>query len=103
MLGSLDRTRNTFPDRAARNFAGIVSRFFASSVCSKVPWKAIHVPEVLGASRTEVAEWEEPRHPGPAVRADVYPTLSHFATPRSTDVPLDLSVVPFRPPGLGLA
>jgi hypothetical protein len=23
-----------------RNFDGTVSRFFASSVCSKVPWKA---------------------------------------------------------------
>src|ERR1700741_2190272 len=40
MQGSTPRTRNTFPARAARNFAGTVSRFLASSECSKVPWKA---------------------------------------------------------------
>jgi len=40
MQGSDPRTRNTPPASAARNFAGIVSRFFASSECSKVPWKA---------------------------------------------------------------
>src|SRR5918994_521245 len=40
MQGSAPRTRNTLPARAARNLAGIVSRFLASSECSKVPWKA---------------------------------------------------------------
>src|SRR3954465_3881379 len=55
---------------AARNLAGIVSRFFASRVWSKVPRKAIgHLaPRVARKwTRTEVEEWEEPLHPGPHV------------------------------------
>src|SRR5215203_1690312 len=39
------------------------------------------------SSRSEVAEWEEPRHPGPAVRAGKYPTLPHSATQLSSSVP----------------
>src|SRR5437764_13073771 len=81
MQGSTPRTRNTFPLSAARNFDGTVSRFFASSVWSKVPWKAkAHVLAAKGVSRSEVAEWEEPRHPGPASRLQgtpLPPTLQH--------------------------
>ncbi len=38
-----------------------------------------------------MAEWEEPRHPGPAVREALYSTFSHSATPLSSSVPLSLS------------
>src|SRR3954447_19643677 len=68
----------------ARNLAGIVSRFLASRVWSKVPRKAIchrACPASRGTTaggrgarlgrrdwtRTEVEEWEEPLHPGPHV------------------------------------
>src|SRR4051794_1478542 len=40
MQGSGPRTRNTLPASAARKRDGTVSRFLASSECSKVPWKA---------------------------------------------------------------
>ena len=33
---------------------------------------------------TEVAEWEEPSHPGLQSQSEFYPTLSHFATHFST-------------------
>ena len=36
-------------------------------------------------TRTEVEEWEEPLHPGPV--GDVYPTISHKATPIAQDLP----------------
>src|SRR5215212_9287769 len=45
------------------------------------------------SSRSEVAEWEEPRHPGPAVPRGSYPTLSHSATQISSVVPQSLSAV----------
>src|SRR3954463_15524443 len=45
------------------------------------------------SSRSEVAEWEEPRHPGPAVRWGSYPTLSHSATQLSSFVPQSLRAV----------
>src|SRR4051812_26678163 len=65
----------------ARNFAGIVSRFFASRVWSKVPRKAIgHLaPRVARKwTRTEGEEWEEPLHPGPhAALVPHYPPLSN--------------------------
>ena len=48
------------------------------------------------SSRSEVAEWEEPRHPGPAVPWGSYPTLSHSATQLSSVVPQNLSVVRSR-------
>src|SRR3954469_14386493 len=98
MQGSDPCTRNTPPASAARNFAGIVSRFFASSECSKVPWKAKAHEFQQGAkgfSRSEVAEWEEPRHLGPASRG-TYPTLPHSATQLSSDLPQSLSVVRAR-------
>src|SRR3954452_18372485 len=75
------RTKTTRPASALRNLDGTVSRCFASSVCSNVPWKAkAHGVRVTGAGRSEVAEWEEPRHPGPAV-AWVVP---HITTPCNT-------------------
>src|SRR5919199_621749 len=40
MQGSGPWTRNTRLESSARNRDGTVRRFFASSVCSKVPWKA---------------------------------------------------------------
>src|ERR1044072_5639502 len=45
------------------------------------------------SSRSEVAECEEPRHPGPAVPWGSYPTLSHSATQISSFVPQNLSPV----------
>src|SRR5215212_9268644 len=97
MQGSAPRTRNTLPARAARNRDGTVSRFLASSECSKVPWKAkAHVGRRREFSRSRVVEWEEPRHPGPASRNGTYPTLSHSATQISTFAPLDLILVTLR-------
>src|SRR5687767_11125795 len=59
--GSLARTVPL--ENAARNRAGMLSRFFASSECSKWPRNAnAHVPEER--VQTGVAEWEEPRHSG---------------------------------------
>src|SRR5215211_1394511 len=73
-LRSTPRASTTPSARVARNLAGTVRRFLASSVYSKVPRKAtgdvpgggVRIPSVV--VRTEVAEWEEPRHPGPAAR-----------------------------------
>src|SRR3954462_5592709 len=61
MQGSTPRTRNTFPLSAARNFDGTVSRFFASSVCSKVPWKA--KAHVLAARESVDPRWRSGRSP----------------------------------------
>src|SRR3712207_1751835 len=47
-------------------------------------------PRGRGSSRSGVAEWEEPRHPGPALRWGKYPTFSHSATPNAPVVPLRL-------------
>src|SRR5215203_1506027 len=82
-------TRKTLPANCARNFDGTVSRCFASSVCSKLPLKAkAHVSGgPVKSSRSEVAEWEEPRHPGPAVPAGQYPTPSHSATQLASPIP----------------
>src|ERR1700754_4608230 len=38
-------------------------------------------------SRSRVAEWEEPRHPGTASQDAKYPTTSHSATPNPKSVP----------------
>ena len=40
MQRSTPFTRKTLPASCARNFDGTVSRFFASSVWSWMPWKA---------------------------------------------------------------
>src|ERR671933_519474 len=61
MQGSTPLTRNTFPLSAARNFDGTVSRFFASSVCSKVPWKA--KAHVLHARESVDPRWRSGRSP----------------------------------------
>ena len=69
--------------RSARNLDGMVSRFLASRLCSKVPVKAkAHVRSRSGreVSRSRVAEWEEPRHPGTASQEAKYPTSPHSAT-----------------------
>src|SRR4051812_29674061 len=91
-------TRKTLPASWARKRDGTESRCFASSVCSKLPLKAkAHgVRESGESSRSEVAEWEEPRHPGPAVRTGSYPTLSHSATHLSSFVPHGLIAVRIR-------
>src|SRR4051794_2273650 len=49
------------------------------------------------SSRSEVAEWEEPRHPGPAVRARRYPTMPHSATQFPSFVPQSAKVVRSQP------
>ncbi len=56
------------PESWLRNFAGTVRRFFASSVWSKVPRKAMRSAGLRPAKkelRAGVEEWEEPLHPGP--------------------------------------
>src|SRR5688572_24682595 len=77
---------------SARNFDGIVSRFLASRVCSKVPVKAkaahVRSRSEIKLSRSGVAEWEEPRHPGTASQEAKYPTMPHSATQNPHDVPL---------------
>src|SRR5919109_1562007 len=49
--------------------------------------------EGVESSRSEVAEWEEPRHPGPAVREGTYPTLPHYATQLAFFVPQTATTV----------
>src|SRR3954452_14341601 len=107
---SIPFERTTPSASDARNFAGIVSRFLASRVWSKVPRKAIghracpasrrsptrgvrpanRSRRTAGAgprawTRTEVEEWEEPLHPGPL--RHFYPTTSHFATRYAHSLP----------------
>ena len=65
---------------------GVIER----SVKCQGPWP-IGFRSGREMSRTEVAEWEEPRHPGPAVHEGFYPTSSHSATPLSSSAPLFLS------------
>src|SRR3954452_10487406 len=43
-------------------------------------------------SRSRVAEWEEPRHPGTASQESKYPTSSHSATQNPLCAPLRLIV-----------
>ena len=83
MQCSIALDKNTPLLRSARNLDGIVSRFLASRLCSKVPVKAkAHVSSRSGreVSRSRVAEWEEPRHPGTASHRQstpLRPTLQH--------------------------
>src|SRR5207248_8566335 len=82
----------TPPARGARNFAGMVRRCLASSVCSKVPRKAINRPDPVrsrgchaAGSRVLIrgAEAQEPGWLGgrsPATRVPhriASPTISH--------------------------
>src|SRR4051794_4823421 len=47
-------------------------------------------------SRSRVAEWEEPRHPGTASQEAKYPTLSHSATQKPPCAPHRLRFVRSR-------
>src|SRR3954452_20313276 len=109
---SIPFERTTPSASEARNLAGIVSRFLASRVWSKVPRKAIchrACPASRGTTaggrgarlrrrdwtRTEVEEWEEPLHPGPHVAlVPHYPPLSN-----STCTSSPTSVVHLTPEG----
>ena len=71
-LGRIART--TPPANAARNRAGTVSRCFASSECSKVPFEGQGFSS-REEDRTRVAGWEEPCHPGSMNRCGT--TLTH--------------------------
>ena len=92
------RTRNTLPASAARNLAGTVSRFLASSECSKVPWKAkAHVRQmrrVVQSIRGGGVGGAPPPRTGFA--SGTYPTSPHSATQLSSFVPLDLNPVTSR-------
>src|SRR4051795_4292353 len=99
MQGSGPRTRNTLPARAARNLAGTVSRFLASSECSKVPWKAkAHVGSEEGVQSIPGGGVGGAPPPGTGFANGTYPTLSHSATQISTFVPPDLNPVTLRTP-----
>src|SRR6188472_4362812 len=89
MQGSTPRTRKTLPLSAARNFDGTVSRFFASSVCSKVPWKAkAHVVRQGSQSiRGGGVGGAPPPRTGFATTS--YPTFPHSATHFSFGGPRD--------------
>jgi hypothetical protein len=87
--GSLART--TPPEKAARNRAGMLSRFFASSECSKWPRNANWLSDVphCGPLWGEEfgPEWRSGRNAATPVLADwgpPYPTFSHFATQHPT-------------------
>src|SRR5918998_6237514 len=96
MQGSTPRTRNTLPARAARNFAGTVNRFLASSECSKVPWKAkAHVPKGQSIRGGGVGGAPPPRT---GFASGKYPTVPHSATHFSSFAPQDLSTVTYRTP-----
>src|SRR5215210_6772565 len=92
MQGSEPRTRKTPPASTARNFAGTVSRFLASSECSKVPWKAkAHVRaqgEVQSIRGGGVGGAPPPRT---GFTRATYPTMPHSATHFSSVVPPDLN------------
>ena len=78
----------------------MLSRFFASSECSKWPRNANLRCPSQERVRTEVAEWEEPRHSGPLMRATVphfAPTLQHMSPTFPSDRPDSV-----RPPDLAL-
>src|SRR3954469_23067756 len=64
--GSSHFARTRPPENEARNFAGIVSRFFASSEYSKWPLNAMKFDSA------GVAEWEEHRDSG-LLRAAIVP------------------------------
>src|SRR5215207_5921068 len=97
MQGSGPRTRNTLPARAARNLAGTVSRFLASSECSKVPWKAkAHIEGEEGVQSIPGGGVGGAPPPGTGFANGTYPTLPHSATQISTSVPLHLILVTFR-------
>src|SRR3954451_4754465 len=97
MQGSGPRTRNTLPARAARNLAGTVSRFLASSECSKVPWKAkAHVGGEEEVQSIPGGGVGGAPPPGTGFANGTYPTLPHSATQISTSVPLDLNLVTLR-------
>src|ERR671915_111725 len=93
MQGSTPRTRNPLPASAARNFAGTVRRFLASSECSKVPWKAkAHVPRgVVQSIRGGGVGGAPPPRTGFATAT--YPTLPHSATHFSSFPPLFVKAV----------
>ena len=90
MQCSIALDRKTPLLRSARNLDGMVSRFLASRLWSKVPVKAkAHVRSRSGreVSRSRVAEWEEPRHPGTASQEAKYPTSPHSATQNPSSAP----------------
>src|SRR4051812_25103451 len=84
--GSFART--TPEENAARNFAGMLSRFFASSECSKWPRNAKslsvapHYTPLAAAGKKFGPKWRSGRSPATPVLDFMppYPTLSHFAT-----------------------
>src|SRR3954452_20953964 len=71
--GSSHLARTSPSENEARNFAGIVRRFFASSEYSKWPLNAMKFS-------VGVAEWEEPRDSDLFACHEYCPTLPHFAT-----------------------
>src|SRR5919206_4762548 len=93
MQGSAPCTRKTPPASAARKRAGTVSRFFASSVCSKVPWKAKAHEFQRGAEVESIRGGGVGGAPPPRTgfATGTYPTTSHCATQLSSVLPLDLS------------
>src|SRR3954467_15568882 len=95
MQGSAPRTRKTPPASAARNLAGIVSRFFASSECSKVPWKAKAHVSNWGRRVQSIRGGGVGGAPPPRTgfAKGTYPTPSHSATHFSSDLPQNLSRV----------
>src|SRR4051795_10337650 len=97
MQGSGPRTRNTLPARAARNLAGTVSRFLASSECSKVPWKAkAHVGGEEEVQSIPGGGVGGAPPPGTGFANGTYPTLPHSATQISTFIPPHLNLVTMR-------
>src|SRR4051794_31678475 len=97
MQGSGPRTRNTLPASAARNRDGTVSRFLASSECSKVPWKAkAHVRWRREVQSIPGGGVGGAPPPGTGFASGTYPTLSHSATQITSFAPLDLNLVTLR-------
>ena len=76
--GSGPLARTSPPENEARNLAGMLSRFFASSEYSKWPLNANgHIPG--RRVRPESRSGRSPATPVVCV-APPYPTISHFAT-----------------------
>ena len=93
MQRSAPLTRKTPSENAARNFAGTVSRFFASREWSKVPWKAkAHVQCCEGVQSIRGGGVGGAPPPRTGFARGRYPTSSHSATQLSTFAPLRLNV-----------
>src|SRR4051794_40655551 len=91
-------TRKAPSENAARSLEGTVSRFLASRVCSKVPWKAnAHVRQGEGGQSIRGGGVGGAPPPRTGFAASKYPTTPHSATQLSSFLPRDLNGTALQP------